>query len=300
VVKIAVNLGIDTTIDNTPLKRPMNFALKGCKQLDLKRLMTILYVAFSVVVIASVPNVALAETDANTPRATLLIPSDDSSGQSLQLKNELLSSALTAINQTHEQLVRLFGQTPAAKAVIQLLAPEEFAKRTNAPSWTSAMYFRGSIIVPLKKDTQQRDLARTLKHEYVHYFVAEVSANRCPAWLDEGIAQVIEGNPNPTIGPALRTWLAGNKAMPLDWLEEGFVTLNPEIVPTAYGQSMFATKTLIRTNGFSAIRKYLDSLYRGENEANAFSSAFSRSKPDFEKQLDLQLGLWAKSPIESP
>src|SRR5690606_26447433 len=114
------------------------------------------------------------------------------------------------------------------KVVLRFLPPEEFRRQTGAPEWTSAMYFRDEITIPLTKSTawERDELDRALRHEYVHAVIAELSEYRCPAWLDEGVAQLLEGQVNPLLGPALRRWIALNPAIPLDWLQNGFTTLD--------------------------------------------------------------------------
>ena len=41
-------------------------------------------------------------------------------------------------------------------------------------------------------DSVNAEMARVLKHELAHSFINQVSHARCPQWLHEGIAQLIE------------------------------------------------------------------------------------------------------------
>ncbi|OVE80380.1 hypothetical protein BVY02_00285 [bacterium J17] len=164
------------------------------------------------------------------------------------------------------------------------------------------MYFRNEITIPLSanKGINPHELERALRHEYVHAVIAELSGHRCPAWLDEGIAQFIEGHANPLLGPALRDWISENHAMPLGWLKDGFTSLNSELVPAAYAQSLFAARSLVNTLGFSAVTKYLKLLKAGVPENRAFKRAFQKSKSDFEDSLTAQIERWARSSREDP
>lgn len=118
--------------------------------------------------------------------------------------------------------------------------------------------------------------------------------------MDEGIAQLIEGPPNPVLGPALRRWIAEEEPLPLSWLEGGFTTLDSSVVPAAYAQSLFATRTLVNSSGFAAVRKYLAALKQGWTPQAAFYQAFNQPQADFEQQLGPMIRRWAKSHSPQP
>lgn len=219
-----------------------------------------------------------------------------------EVVDSIASESIEILNQNFEELSRIFAAEPTKRVILRFLSPEEFHRQTGAPSWTSAMYFRGEITVPIVKGrgANRQQLKRALRHEYVHAIVAEISGNKAPAWIDEGLAQLIEGRPNPVLGPSLRRWLADDNAMPLEWLENGFTTLEDGVVPAAYAQSLFATRTLVNTYGFEAVRNYLAQLAEGESGTRAFELAFGISQERFEVQLSQQLIRWSASPAVQP
>ena len=47
------------------------------------------------------------------------------------------------------------------------------------------------------------ELARVLKHELTHSFVGQKTDGRCPVWLQEGIAQYMEGKRSRAMPPRL-------------------------------------------------------------------------------------------------
>lgn len=253
---------------------------------------------------AALPTTAAAEdslsTTFNTPRFILHIGTASSDDD--RLIYGIRDSALTILNDTYDELSRKFGYAPKNRVTLRLLPPDDFRKLTGAPAWTSAMFYRGEISVPLKDrgTLSSGDLKRALRHEYTHAVVAEISGFRCPAWLDEGIAQMIEGRPNPVLGPALRQWLADNEPMPLYWLQDGFTTLDNKLVPAAYAQSMFATRVLLEGTGMPSLVKYLELLKNKTPEDEAFSEAFEISKERFEQKLAQRLSEWDRSGIPNP
>jgi len=64
---------------------------------------------------------------------------------------------------------------------------------TRAPSWSGAIN-DGKLRIPVSGvQSVTPELARVLKHELTHSFISQMSSNRCPTWLNEGIAQMEEG-----------------------------------------------------------------------------------------------------------
>jgi hypothetical protein len=243
------------------------------------------------------------QTTFNTPRFTLYFDGAGrkSAEDQLYAKN-IADRAIRILNDTADEYSRVFGERPTSKVVLRFLSPEEFRRQTGAPAWTSAMFYRGEISIPLvqSRGINFTELNRALRHEYVHAVIAEFSNYKCPAWLDEGVAQLLEGQPNPLLGPALRRWIAENPAMPLDWLQNGFTTLDEQIVPAAYAESLFAARTIVNTYGFSSIVKYLQALRAGKSETAAFNLSFGLSKSTFEEALNNQIQFWSKQAAQNP
>lgn len=238
----------------------------------------------------------------STARFILHIDKHRSNSGDIRGPEDLASHSLSVLNRTYDDLQEIFASAPTKKVVLKFLSPAEFRRQTGAPAWTSAMFYRDEITVPMAEDhaIDYEELGRALRHEYVHAYVAEVSKYRCPAWLDEGVAQLIEGDANPLLGPALRKWVARNPAIPLDWLHNGFTTLDSAIVPAAYAQSLFATRVLVEKHGYSAIQAYLKGLGSGLEEPVAFEKAFDMPKAKFENDLTATMRQWAKSDLDHP
>lgn len=239
----------------------------------------------------------------DTPRFILYIGDNKRAGSNEKVDAaQVAKQSIAYLNTTHDELSRIFEQKPSKKIVLRFLSPEEFRKQTGAPSWTSAMYFRDEITIPLSGSlgSNTEELNRALRHEYVHAFIADFSSYRCPAWLDEGVAQLLEGPPNPLLGPALRQWIAQNPAIPLNWLQNGFTTLDNDIVPAAYAESLFAARELIHLQGFRAVTDYLHYLHEGKSEPRAFFLAFGTKEFQFEQELTLKIKHWSESPAENP
>ena len=250
----------------------------------------------------SQPALAAPFDTVSTPRFTLYIQQSLRTDTQLVNTADIASQSLSLLEQNYDELARIFNVQPTNRVVLRFLSPAEFHRHTGAPTWTSAMFFRGEISIPVETDKpwSAQQLSRALRHEYVHAVVAEISGGKCPAWVDEGLAQVIEGRPNTILGPALRAWLENDDPLPMNWLDGGFTTLNDDLVPVAYAQSYFATKSLINQKGFGAVSRYLQLLKAGSPADNGFQAAFGESLHKFESDIAEQLERWRVSDLRDP
>ena len=83
--------------------------------------------------------------------------------------------------------------TPPEPIAVILYTREVFRDVTRAPGWAGAGN-DGRIRVPVQGvETVSPELTRVLKHELTHSFVYQKTTGRCPTWLNEGIAQWMEG-----------------------------------------------------------------------------------------------------------
>ncbi len=236
----------------------------------------------------------------STPRYILHLGENFPSSRSLNSTTtvkDLTRESILILDKTYEELRKIFKHSPKNRLVVRFLSPTEFTKLTGAPSWTSAMFFHGEVTIPISTNEKINltELTRTIKHEYTHAVVAELSNYNCPAWLDEGLAQIIEGDPNPLLGPALRKWIYKNKAMNLMSLEDGFTSLDSKIVPAAYAESLFATKLLIKNHGMESIIEYIKTLKKGKSSKDAFKIVYKKDLNKFERELTREIKKWAKS-----
>jgi len=235
-----------------------------------------------------------------TPRFTLYFPSK-AEGAGIPL-DQLTKTTLSVLDETYEELSARYKIRPEQKVVFRFLTPEEFKRHTGAPAWTSAMYLRGEVSIPVSKNKlpNPTELRRAIRHEYTHAVLSELSSKNCPAWLDEGLAQMMEGDVNPLLAPALQKWAQSNdEAMPLAWLQNGFMTLDEKIVPAAYAQSLFASRMLVKKWGYPSIVTYLRGLAIGLDSAKSFRLAFGVSEKQFEQELGAQIALWAEGKVQS-
>lgn len=239
----------------------------------------------------------------DTARFILYVQRDRSPLEHTNLSTEQLTThVLEVLDDTYEELKQKFQTAPTRKVVLRFISPRDFRRSTGAPEWTSAMFYRGEITIPFseKKMLNMEELTLSLRHEYVHAVIAELSGSRAPAWLDEGVAQIIEGPANPIFGSALRRHISRKDALPLRSLHQGFTKLEKELVPVAYAQSLFVAKYLEKRFGWEALMNYFAYLKSRLSYPLAFELAFGKSIEDFEVELNRELRVWARSDAEEP
>lgn len=216
--------------------------------------------------------------------------------------SDLSQAVVGTLQGIHDELTKMFGTLPAFATSIRLTDIENFRRATGAPGWTNALYYRGQIIIPLSvtEEPDVENLKRSIRHEYTHAVINSLSAGRAPGWLDEGLAEWMEGDENPALRPALAKWLEGNDPVPLSLMQGGFTKMESDMVPAAYAQSLFAATVVINTFGFENIRTYFDGLKQGMSKEAAFAYGFSLDLNSFERRLGKTLLSWqSKQPFTS-
>ena len=108
------------------------------------------------------------------------------------LRNSL-EQVLKTLEAEFDEISATLNYDPPEPIGVILYTNQTFMDITRAPSWSGALN-DGRIRVPVEGLTTMTDeLARVLKHELTHSFVGQKTGGRCPVWLQEGIAQYMEG-----------------------------------------------------------------------------------------------------------
>lgn len=218
-------------------------------------------------------------------------PSRISDDRAATAKHEgtLEGLAEAVIGRTRRELTAVFGDLSAVQPRVIFLDAEEFHRRTKMPAWTNALFIRNQIIVPVQtgKVLDVNDLTKALRHEFVHAMTHSLSAGRCPGWLDEGLAQIIEGGDHTSTENSLRQWLEKSPPIPFALLQGGFTQLDENMVAPAYGQALWSARFIVRNYGLTGIRRYLETLRLADvdNTIDPFKTAFGLSEADFERTL---------------
>jgi Tfp pilus assembly protein PilF len=183
------------------------------------------------------------------------------------LRNQILATLEFA----YQDLASQFGKEPRSSIEVVLYTNQAYFDVTRAPGWTGALN-DGKIRIPLRGLTSVTPgLARILRHELTHSFVNQETQGRCPQWLNEGIAQMLEPK-SITQGHVLAQLFKAEREIPLNALESGFTSLSLGESQLAYAESL-ATVAYIRDQyGMSDVMRILDRIGQGESVESALRS----------------------------
>ena len=190
----------------------------------------------------------------------------------------------------YDDLVRDLGYSPHNTIAVTLYTQQAFFDVTRAPGWTGAVN-DGKLRIPISGITSMTsELARVLKHELTHSFVSQMSAGRCPTWLNEGIAQIEEGRSSASYGHPLAQLFAAGNEIPYNVLEGSFMSFSTIEATAAYAESLATTEYIRDSYGMSEIPRILERLSQGSSTEAALRTTIHS---DY-RQLHDEMTRWLK------
>jgi tetratricopeptide (TPR) repeat protein len=146
---------------------------------------------------------------------------------------------------------------------------EAFRELSEGRSWTEGLY-DGKIRFPFPaKDDGAVDFRMLAAHEYTHAVVYEWAGGRCPAWLNEGLAQALAGEWNRAMEETARAMAREASFVPLAELEESFLGLPDSVVDRAYVEACLVGRHLLDRYGEQRLRALLRQIGGGTPVGNA-------------------------------
>jgi tetratricopeptide (TPR) repeat protein len=189
-----------------------------------------------------------------------------------QSSESLREQILSTLESAYQDLSREFGSEPRQSIEVVLYTNQDYFDVTRAPSWTGALN-DGKIRIPLRGvNYVSSDFSRVLRHELTHSFVNQATQGRCPTWLNEGIAQMLEPKSLGSLGSPLARLFKNDQAVPLNMLEGGFMGLSTMQAELAYAESLATTEYIRDRYGMSDIMRILQRLGQGESTESALRS----------------------------
>ncbi|HEY7351254.1 MAG TPA: tetratricopeptide repeat protein [Terriglobales bacterium] len=189
-----------------------------------------------------------------------------------QSSESLRGQILSTLESAYQDLSSEFGNSPRASIEVVLYTNQAYFDVTRAPTWTGALN-DGKIRIPLGGVSYvSSDFARVLRHELTHSFVNQATQGRCPTWLNEGIAQMLEPKSLGSLGAPLARLYKNDRAIPLNMLEGGFFSLSTGQAEVAYAESLATVEYIRDRYGMSDIMRMLDRLGQGESTESAMRS----------------------------
>jgi tetratricopeptide (TPR) repeat protein len=196
------------------------------------------------------------------------------------------AEVLRSLESAYREVGNILGYFPERPTPVVLYAEQDFHRVTRTPDWAGAVY-DGRLKFPVRGLSAGADLDRVARHEYAHSLIAALSANRAPAWLNEGLAMWVEdGGRGDDRGQAEEVMhrRAGH-AYPLQILSGSFASMSAQQAQVAYAQSYLAVLYLAQRYDRSRIGPFLEALRRHGSVDDAFAEVYPVTFARFESEL---------------
>jgi tetratricopeptide (TPR) repeat protein len=192
---------------------------------------------------------------------------------------------MDVLESDYEDLIRDLGTPPRDNILVTLYTEQAFFDVTRAPSWSGALN-DGKLRIPINGLTAMTpELARVLKHELAHSFINQISAGRCPPWLHEGIAQLLEPKSLGGDGRQLAQMFKSQRNIPLNVLEGSFLRFSGAQAYLAYAESLAAVSYINDSYGMGDIQRILQRLAQGSSTEAALRATIHSDYGQLESEL---------------
>ena len=186
------------------------------------------------------------------------------------------------LEDAYGEVGRALSYYPDQEIQVLLYSGQQFQEVTDAPGWSGGVY-DGKIRLPIGGIEQETPaLRKLLYHEYTHAVVRSITP-RCPAWLNEGLAQYFEGRQiDGGQRELLRKYAQAGKLPSLTQMEGSFMGLASGQARNAYLFSLSSVIYMIDSFRMYRVKMVLDELARGADTSNSLSKGILVSYEDFE------------------
>jgi hypothetical protein len=190
----------------------------------------------------------------------------------------LARDVLARLETAYNRIVRTMGVSPLQPITAVLYTREQFSDITRLAAWSVAAY-DGRVRIPIDDASKDAgELDRLLSHEFVHALVSQLAGRTVPAWINEGLATVLEPAGSRDVEAILaRT----GERRALSALPDSFVGLSQRDAEIAYASAARAVRRLIERRGIAAVVALLEDLGKGTPFAHAFRQRLAMRYEDF-------------------
>jgi len=201
--------------------------------------------------------------------------------------NEPIGTAVLAIlTEAHTEYAKRFGFHPESAITVVLQTGASLRDTARAPEWAGG-WNDGTIRVPVMGlEAPSPRLERLLRHELAHSFVASRTGNNCPTWLQEGIAQWLEGGDPGREDSVLAPLARAGQLPSLLTLEGPFRRLSEVEATSAYATSLAAVAHVLRIRGEAGLLRLIEALGERLPAEEALPTSLALDYPELQKGLE--------------
>ena len=213
---------------------------------------------------------------------------------------DLAREILRALEMHFNAIESELNFTPPDPIGVILYTDQAFADITRAPGWVGALN-DGRIRVPVQGLTSLTpELSRVLKHELTHSFIGQKTHGRAPMWIQEGLAQWMEGQRSTDNAAVLVQLYDGKQSMTLGQLEGTWMNLSGGIASYAYAWALANIEYIVHVDGMGDMERILNRIASGSSTEAAIQEVLHDSYDDLmqntvrylRKTYNLQGSVW--------
>ncbi len=201
---------------------------------------------------------------------------------------------LALLRRAKESLVTKYGVELAKPTYVEIFADQrDFAVRTfglpDVSGFLGVCFGRVVTANSPATSSSPTNWESVLWHEFCHVVTLQMTKNKMPRWLSEGISVYEEWQADPTWGMRLdakyREMLLGEDLVPVSRLSAAFLApKTPRHLQFAYLQSALVVEFIVGRFGIEKIRAILTDL-RGGTEINAAIAKHTIAMDKLEKEF---------------
>jgi tetratricopeptide (TPR) repeat protein len=181
---------------------------------------------------------------------------------------QLASEVIRTLEDQFQTLRNDLHYSPPEPIGVILYTQETFRDVTRTPGWTGGVN-DGRIRIPVQGvESVSPELARVLKHELTHSFIFQKTSGRCPTWLQEGLAQWMEGRRTGADAATLMQFYQDGQGKQLRYYDGSWMHLNSGQAHYAYAWSLAVVEAIEAQSGSDAIDRLLHAV-RTESSPDA-------------------------------
>jgi hypothetical protein len=125
-----------------------------------------------------------------------------------------------------------------------------------------------------------------LRHELAHSFISSKTGNNCPTWLQEGVAQWLEGGDPGRDDAGLAAMARAGRLPSLLTLEAPFRGMSESEATLAYAESLSAVAHIMRKRSDAGVFRLIAALGDKIPSEEAMPVALALSYPEFQRSWE--------------
>lgn len=197
------------------------------------------------------------------------------------------------LEEAWDSMVEKYGFTPESPVLIEVFkSREDFAVRSvGLPDLGPLVGICfGKLITLISPNTLIANWQEIVWHEFVHVITLQMTKNRIPRWLSEGISVYEEFQGREEWGRHqdldLVRALDADKILPVERMDDAFLEArSDEDLSIAYLQSYLVVEYIVAEHGFEGLRKLIQAFGSHDRAEQIISDVFSRDSREFNNEF---------------